>query len=382
MPGMHLSIDEFVETYKEETILLLKELAVIPAPSHNEKKRGQFCLEWMKKQGAEGAYIDEAGNVIFPYHYEKGRKCAAVMAHMDVVFPDTEPLPVIEEEERISAPGIGDDTANLVNLLMCIKYVLKNPPDCEDMGILFVADICEEGFGNLKGSRAVFEQYGEDIIEMISFDIYLNRLVKTAVGSNRYRISVRTRGGHSYQDFGETSAIQILAGIISDLYTVQVPEAGKTTYNVGTIEGGTSVNTIAEFAAMSYEFRSDCQEAIAYMEERLWHIVDGYRSDKADIEVELLGVRPCGSEKVKEACQTRLAERQTEIIERYTGKPVQIMSGSTDANIPLSMGIPAVTFGTVDGAGAHTYEEWIDKKSMVTGQKIALASILYYLERE
>lgn len=371
-------MDQFVENHKEETLALLKELASIPAPSHQEKKRGEFCLRWLKEQGAKEAYMDEAGNVIFPYHCGEGKKCVAFMAHMDVVFPDTDMLPVAETLERLEAPGIGDDTANLVNLLMCVKYVLQNRLVPSDMGILFAANTCEEGLGNLKGSKTVFEHYKDSIQEMISFDLYLDSMINVAVGSQRYKISAKTQGGHSYADFGRRNAIQVLAGVIQDLYTVQLPEEGKTTYNVGRIEGGTSVNTIAQSAAMYYEFRSDRQSTLGFMEKEMERIVDAHRSEEADIKIEVLGIRPCGSDDLPKDRMDELVERQARIMEKYTGQPVNVLPGSTDANVPLSMGIPAVTFGTVAGGGAHTYEEWIEKDSMVMGQKIALASVLHY----
>lgn len=379
MLGTDLLIEEFVEKQNKETILLLKELASIPAPSHHEGQRGEFCLNWIREQGVTDAYIDEAGNVIVPYHCHKDRKCVAVMAHMDVVFPDTTPFPVTEDQNRIAAPGIGDDTANLVNLLMCIKFAAQNHLVPPDTGILFVANTCEEGLGNLKGSKTVFKHYGNQIVEMMSFDLYLNHLVNLAVGSHRYRITVKTQGGHSYEDFGRPSAIKVLSDIIQDLYRIQLPPRGKTTYNVGTIEGGTSVNTIAESAAMYYEFRSDSQSSLAYMEKLLWQIIDSHKSPHAGIQVELLGIRPCSSDELPRNRLDALVSRQTEIIQACTGAPVRILSGSTDANVPLSMAIPAVTFGTVAGGGAHTYEEWIEKDSMVTGQKIALASVMHYL---
>lgn len=358
--------------------MLLKELASIPAPSHQEGKRGEFCLRWLKAQGADGAYMDEAGNVIFPYHCGEGRKCAVFMAHMDVVFPDTDPFLVAETQERLEAPGIGDDTANLVNLLMCVKYVLQNQRIPKDMGILFAANTCEEGLGNLKGSKTIFEHNRDSIQEMISFDLYLDSVINTAVGSQRYKISAKTQGGHSYADFGRKNAIQVLAGVIQDLYAVQVPEGGKTTYNVGHVEGGTSVNTIAQSAAMYYEFRSDRQSALDAMKREMERIVDAHRSEEADIKIEVLGIRPCGSDNLPEDRMDELTKRQVRIMKKYTGRPINVLSGSTDANVPLSMGIPAVTCGTAAGGGAHTYEEWIEKDSMVMGQKIALASVLHY----
>lgn len=375
----NLAITEYVEQHKEETLLLLKELAAIAAPSYKEDKRAEFCLNWLREQGAKEAYIDEAKNVVFPYQCSDDKNCAAIMAHMDVVFPDTDVLLVKEEKDFLCAPGIGDDTANLVNLLMCAKYVLEHPPKHLKKGLLFVANTCEEGLGNLQGCRKIFEKY-KNIEEMMSFDIYLGWLVNAAVGSHRYEIKVKTEGGHSHGDFGKKNAIVVLADMIQRLYAVPLPEEGRTTYNVGVIQGGTSVNTIAEDAKMYYEFRSDRKDSLEYMEEKLQEILGGLQSEEAKITAELIGVRPCAAEVIHQEKMEELTRRQKELIEFYTGQTVQAEAGSTDANIPLSLGIPGVTFGTVSGGGAHTYEEWIEKDSMITGQKLALASVLQYEE--
>lgn len=375
----NLTILEYVNQHKEETLLLLKQLAAIPAPSYKEDKRAEFCLKWLKKQGAAEAYIDGAKNVVFPYQCSENKNCVAIMAHMDVVFPDTDALLVKEEGDTLYAPGIGDNTANLVNLLMCVKYVLSHPPRHLKKGLLFVANTCEEGLGNLRGCKEIFEKH-KNIEEMMSFDIYLGRLVNTVVGSHRYEIKVKTEGGHSYGDFGKENAIVVLSHIIQKLYAIPLPKEGKTTYNVGIIQGGTSVNTIAEEAKMYYEFRSDTQNSLAYMEEKLNEILSGFRTEQSEIEVNLLGIRPCVAKDISQKKLMELTMRQKELIEFYTGKTVQTESGSTDSNIPLSLGIPGITFGTVSGGGAHTYEEWIKKDSMLTGQRLALASVLQYDE--
>lgn len=370
-------IGKYVEQNRQETLTLIKELAAIPAPSHHEEKRAHFCLKWLQAHGAGDAYIDDAGNVIFPYACEEGKPCVLFMAHMDVVFPDTEPLPVKESPERLYAPGIGDDTANLVNLLMCVKYVLENRLRPANTGILFVANTCEEGLGNLKGTKAIFEHYGRQITEMMSFDVWLNSIAVRAVGSCRYKVTVRTKGGHSYADFGEKNAIEVISGIIQDIYRIPVPPKGRTTYNVGTIEGGTSVNTIAGYASMCCDLRSDDRDSLAFIEERFQEIISAHRCEDITIETELLGMRPCGGDIPRDKMDA-LVGRQSAIIEKYSGKPVKLVSASTDANVPLSLGIPAVTFGTVNGAGMHTYQEWIEKDSLIIGQQIALASVGQY----
>ena len=372
-------LKDFVIRHQEETLLLLKELAAIGAPTFQEDQRAIFCLEWLKRQGAENAYIDEAGNVIFPFRCSSGRPIAAFLAHMDVVFPEKGQIPVKEEGRYLKAPGIGDDTANLVNLLMCVKYLLMDPPKDTKYGLLFAANACEEGLGDLKGSKTIFQQH-PDIAEMISFDLYLGDLFQTAVGSHRCRIEVQTRGGHSFHDFGRENAIQILSGIVQELYGQPLPKTGTTTYNVGRFEGGTSVNTIPQSASMYYEFRSDQKDSLQTMEQQLYEILESHRSSEVEIDTTLLGIRPCSSEDLPQDKMKDLIRRQSGLIQHYTGQPAHIQSGSTDANVPLSLGIPAVTLGTVAGGGAHTYEEWIEKKSMVVGQQLALATILQYCE--
>ncbi len=375
----NLAITEYVKQHKEETLILLKQLAAIAAPSYKEDKRAEFCLNWLREQGAKEVYIDEAKNVVFPYQCSEDKNCVAIMAHMDVVFPDTDVFLVKEEEDILCAPGIGDDTANLVNLLMCAKYVLNHPPKHLKKGLLFVANTCEEGLGNLRGCKKIFEKY-KNIEEMMSFDIYLGRLVNAAVGSHRYEIKVKTEGGHSHGDFGKKNAIVVLADIIQRLYAVPLPEEGKTTYNVGVIQGGISVNTIAEDAKMYYEFRSDRQTSLEYMEEKLQEILHDIQAEEVEVEAKLIGIRPCVAKDIPKKKLEELVRRQKKLIEFYTGQTVQAEPGSTDANIPLSLGIPGVAFGTVSGGGAHTYEEWIEKDSMITGQKLALASVLQYEE--
>ena len=369
-------IEEFVALNKELTIELVKTLTSIPAPSHQEEKKADFVKKWLEEQGAEGVFIDEACNVIFPYGCDEGKEIVVFMAHTDVVFPDLEPFTVTEDEEKLYAPGIKDDNADLANLLMCVKYLLEYRP-IMSVGILFVANSCEEGLGNLKGSKQIYETYKERIKECISFDSNLDAIVNRAVGSQRYRISVRTEGGHSYGAFGNDNAIYELACVIQSLYEVQVPKEAKTTYNVGKIEGGTSINTIAQSASMLYEFRSEDRECLKIMEKTFEEVIKKYREKGLDVTVEIMGVRPCGKD-VDEQLLDELTKRHCDIIGQFTERNITVGAGSTDANTFLAHGIPANVIGTAIGGKTHTREEWIRKDSLVTGQKIGLASVLWY----
>lgn len=366
----------FVKKHHSETLNLLKEFAAIPAPSGQEEKRAQFVMEWLQKQGASGVYKDAAGNVVFPYQCEGDGPIAVIMAHLDVVCPDTTPLAITEEEDRLTGPGVRDDTANLVNMLMCVKFLLE----CQQQvkcGLLFVADTGEEGLGNLKGSRQIWEDYHDRIREWIAFDLNYDTIYNRAVGSQRYRVTVRTTGGHSYKDFGGANAIVQLAGVLLDLCRAEIPQSPKVTFNVGEISGGTSINTIAQEASMLYEFRSESAQELKKMEQFFETVLEKHRADGTLVEVEELGIRP-GNGKVDETAQKNLEQRCLQAIRRYYKGDVYFESGSTDCNIPLSNGVAAVAIGTALGGGTHTRQEWVEKKSMETGQMIALKLVCSY----
>lgn len=376
---MEEMIFHFVKKHYSETLNLLRELSVIPAPSGYEERRAQFVLEWLERQGASGAYRDAAGNVVFPYQCKGKGPIAVIMAHMDIVCPDMTPLVVTEEEARITGPGVRDDTANLVNMLMCIKFLLERQQQVK-CGLLFVADTGEEGLGNLKGSRQIWADYGERIREWVSFDLNYDTIYNRAVGSQRYRVTVRTAGGHSYKDFGSENAIVQLAEIVTDLYRAEADRNPKVTYNVGEISGGTSVNTIAQEASMLYEFRSESAQELKKMECFFEEVLKKHRSRGVNVEYEVLGIRPGNSENGS-PIQKDLEQRCLRAIKKYYKGDVRFEAGSTDCNIPLSNGIAAAAMGTALGGGTHTRQEWVEKKSMETGQMIALEFVCGYRVR-
>ena len=372
------TILQYIEAHEDEAFELLVELAQIPAPSNKEEKRAEFIKSWLEAQGAEGVYIDEALNVIYPVGVTETNPLVVVAAHSDVVFGDLEPLPLVVEDGLIKCPGVGDDTANLVMLLMAAKYIAEQKILPKEEGLLLVANSGEEGLGNLKGSRQLVKDFGYRMKEFISFDCTAHALINGAVGSKRFKVEVKTEGGHSFSDFGNKNAIAYLSAMIQDLYQIQVPEKGITTYNVGTISGGTSVNTIAQQAEMLYEFRSDEKESLEIMEEKFNAVVESYRVKGIDVHVTVVGERPCSAQ-VDEIVQGEMAERVIAAISRYFGWEPTASKASTDCNIPLSMGIPAVCTGCILGQGAHTREEYVEIDSLLPGLKVAFELILYYL---
>ena len=367
-----------IEESRQEAYELLLELAAIPAPSHHEQLRAEFCKNWLEKQGAKGVYIDEALNVVYPVGCTEDNDITVFMAHTDVVFPDMQMFPLEIVDGKICCPGVGDDTANLVALLMAAKYIAQNDLTPANGGMLLVANSCEEGLGNLKGCRKIMEQYGNRVTEFVTFDGYAPIVHDKAVGSMRYRIAIDTEGGHSYTAFGNRNAIAYLASLIDTLYTYKVPCRGKSTYNVGTISGGTSVNTIAQHAQMLYEFRSDDREDMEQMQAHLQAALELYAAKGISVSATLVGDRPCGIS-TDEAVQNALLKRAVSAIETHFGYTPSLTPGSTDYNIPLSMGIPSVCVSCIEGGGAHTREEYVCIDSIVPGLKVAFEMILHHM---
>lgn len=372
---------QWAAAHQEEQLNLLKTLAAIPAPSHQEEQRVEFITNWLKEQGAKEVIVDEALNVKVPFHCEGRDDITVYMAHTDVVFPDLTPLPVREEDGKLFAPGVGDDTANVVALLMCVKYLLSNQCTAKEP-VLVVLNSCEEGLGNLKGVRQICADYEGRIKELISFDGGFKRMCVRAVGSERWKVKTATIGGHSFSAFGNPNAIAHLAGLITKLYQQEVPqvEGRKTTYNVGIIQGGTSVNTIAQDAEMLYEYRSDDKDCLDQMRKQFFALVEAARCEDAGFELELVGERPCGSS-VPEDAHQRLIGRCSDAIVTITENAPTLGSSSTDANIPLSKSIPAVTFGLYSGGKAHTREEYVKIDSLETGLKIGMLLVTSHFEK-
>ena len=375
----HLEIQNYAKEHEALLLQTLKELCLIPAPSGKEELRAEYCKTWLEHIGAEGVYIDEALNVVYPMHCEGSKDITVFVAHTDTVFPDLEPMPYVDDGEKIHCPGVGDDTASLTVMLMMVKYCIEKKLQPEN-GYLFVCNSCEEGLGNLKGTRQIFKDYAGRIGRFISFDSGLDAIANECAGSHRYEVEVQTVGGHSFQKFGNPNSIAKLAEMITKIYAIELPvkEGRRTTYNVGIISGGTSVNTIAQSAKMLCEYRSEDKDCLAYMEEKFAEIFRNTNTDDVKVLVNKVGDRPCSDiapEKVQQLVDLLRPE-----IEAVTGSAVVLKSSSTDCNIPLSMGIPALCIGVYRGAGSHTREEWVSKDSLVPGLEVAIRTAYRLME--
>ena len=340
----------YAEECFEEELNLLRELAQIPAPSGHEELRAEFIRDWWLAQGAPvGAVrIDDAKNVILSLpagpHARSDGGVAVFAAHTDVVFPDTEPLPLAESKTRLLAPGVGDDTANLVGLMLGGRYLLRHQVPL-DRPLLIVANSCEEGLGNLAGTRELFRHYAGRVAEFTSFDLYLGMHVVSAVS------------------------------FIEDLYALDLPTEAKTTINVGRFVGGTTVNSIAEDASVLVEYRSASEACLEQMYGNFVVLVEEHLKAGTRIDAKLIGRRPASGEHVPEG-QWDLIARTDEVLRELAGVEPTHQESSTDANIPFSLGIPAHTVGTVEGDLLHTREEWVEKDSLRRGLAVILALLL------
>ena len=359
------------EDRQEELLKLIEDLCEIPAPFRCESGRAHFIAHWLKENGIEGAFIDKYGNVVLPYHSCDG-KYIAFTSHMDTVFKETTPIPVVHEGKIAKCPGIGDDTTHVAAQMLLARWIVRHQFKLA-YPLLFVWDTGEEGLGDLRGARGLMEEYAGEIKALVALDAVYSTMIDRAVGSVRYRIRIETAGGHSFRNFGSPNAIERAAALIERLYQQEIPqiENAHTTLNVGTISGGTSINTIAQDVEFLYEFRSDDAKAMEIMEHQLLELLEEAKQTCTNLSFEEIGRRPAGSvsSEIQKHLEDRWIEASTQVL---PDMHIKLIPGSTDCNIPLSQGIPAMCVGVYKGGAAHTHEEWIDCSSLKAGYEILL----------
>lgn len=354
-----------------ESIKRVSELAVqiqqIPAPTFEEKKRAEFVCKLFTKEGLEDVSIDDTGNVY-------GRLPGAgsqppgqpliVSAHLDTVFPAETDLAIRREGEKIFGPGLGDNSLGVAALLG-ILWLVRERSITLPGDLWFVANIGEEGLGNLRGMKSVVERFGDAVQAYLVMEgLALGHVYHRAVGVKRYRVTARTTGGHSWSDYGKPSAIHELAKLVVQLASLQLPGHPRTTMNVGKISGGTSVNVIASEATLDLDLRSEGQEFLTELVAAVERLIQNANRDDVRVEAELIGHRPAGEIRPNHPL-VRLAEDCL----REQGLSPILTSGSTDANVPLSKGYPAVVLGVSTGGSAHTVNEFIHTGPVAQGME-------------
>src|SRR4051812_12029756 len=359
-----------------------KRITEIPAPPFKEKVRAEYFLKRMQELGFKDASIDAEGNVIaLRKGSGGGRPKLVVSAHLDTVFPEGTDVTVKEKDGVILAPGIGDDSRGLAALLSLIKAVNAN--GIATVGdVMFVGTVGEEELGNLRGVKALFRDHA-DIDGFISIDgLGITRVVNQATGSHRYQMIFRGPGGHSFQEFGLPSATHAMGRAIAKISDLQTPSDPKTTFTVGTVSGGTSVNAIAGEARMAVDMRSNSTDELLKLEARLLDLVKQavadenarWNSDKMSVEIKLIGDRPAGIV----AMDSPIVQATQRAVSVITRSPrVTFAGSSTDSNLAMSLGIPAVTIGGGgDGGNWHSRNEWYKPVDAYHGPQNALQTML------
>lgn len=345
--------------------LLQETLAItrIPAPTFAETERAAYVATRLEALGLRDVGRDEISNVWGRLPGSGGGPTLLLAAHTDTVFPagtDVEPR---FDGRFWRAPGIRDNSAS-VALTVLLPVLL------ERAGIRLAGDLIlgfpvgEEGLGDLRGMRALTTRFRDRVAAVCVVDGNLGNICNAGICVRRLEVVGRTRGGHSWGNFGATSAIHALARIAARISSLEVPRDPKTTYNIGTFHGGTSVNTIAQEASMLLDMRSVEAGALAELERRVRAIFADEARTAGDLEVEVrvVGDRPGGR-----VDASHPVVRAAVAAYRQVGLEAHLHPGSTDANIPLSLGLPACSFGVSSGGGVHTLEEYLDPGSLVTG---------------
>jgi len=367
-------------TFQRFNVLdLAIQIQQIPAPTFSEGLRGEFVRGLFLKENLKDVSMDSYGNVYacLPGKQKKS-KPLIVSAHLDTVFPVSVNLQVRRDAGKIVAPGIGDNSLG-VAALFGILWSLRERKTELKHDVWFVANTGEEGLGDLRGMRGVVERFdsdpsagshrpdvfsgGQGVIGYLVLEgMALGHVYHRAIGVRRYRITAKTAGGHSWADYGKPSAVHELAALVTQLTAIRLPRQPRTTMNVGTFGGGTGINVLASEAKCELDLRSEDPKALVkliYQVEKLFKDAD---REGVRIMAEIVGERPAG-EIPADHPLVQLAVTCT----REQGLDANLTIGSTDANIPLSLGIPAVVMGITTGGGAHTLLEYIDIDPIAKG---------------
>jgi acetylornithine deacetylase/succinyl-diaminopimelate desuccinylase-like protein len=375
---------QFFETRAGEITDEQIAICSIPAPPFGEAERAVYLREKFRRYGLGEAELDMEGNCVA---LRRGRSISpllVVSAHLDTVFPTGTDFTVRREQSKLLAPGIADDGCGLAALIALLRALEENSIETEG-SLLFVGTVGEEGEGNLRGVRYLLTagEWANRVDAFISFDgPGIDRITHAALGSRRYRVRLRGMGGHSWGDFGAANPVHAMGRAVARLASYPAPRNPRTTFNVGHIEGGASVNVIPREAAMDVDLRSESADELMRLDAYFRRAVREAADDEnlarrpndppLELDLKLIGDRPSG-ETAPDAHLVRIAEEAT----RYFGHRPRLDRSSTDSNIAISLGLPAITLGTGGASGnSHTLDEWYDPRGREIGLKRALLVML------
>jgi len=341
----------------------------IQAPTFQEDSRAEWIKQHFILESLSNVFRDQVGNL---FALIPGGEAAplVVSAHLDTVHPRSDSIPLSRLKNRINGPGIGDNSLGLAALLGVARWsqqIQYKPPG----DLWLVATVGEEGLGNLYGMQAVVERFtNHPLAYLVLEGIGLGNLNHRALGVERYKISIRTTGGHSWADYGTPSAVHELARLIVSLTALSLPRNPRTTLNVGIIQGGSSVNTIAAHAHLEIDLRSEDHQSLKRLVRRVQRRVKRLERPGIHLDMELIGRRPAG-----EISANHPLVSLAQALLQKAGITPHLSIASTDANFPLSRGLPALCFGLTTGGNTHSEEEYIEVEPLRQGLKFLLNMI-------
>ena len=376
-------VKEILSYFKEEDSVTLKDqrdICSINAPSYFEEKRGKDYYKRFKLLGLEDVHIDEIGNVIGFIRGSGKGPTLLMSAHLDTVFNRDTQTGVIIKDNIYYAPGISDNVRGLSEVLAVIRGIKKL--GIKPVGdIMFCGNVCEEGTGDLKGIKHIFNTY-KNIDGYITPDGgHIGTVRFKGTGSHRYKVMFNGRGGHSFGDYGLPSAIHAMGRAINYIADLETPVLPKTTFTIGMVEGGTSINSIAENASMLVDIRSNDENELLILEKKITDCINKsieeenkrWNSSDIEVEIELIGNRPAGELN----SQLNIVQASCYVTEKMNYKYEILPAGSTDANIPISLGIPAIQVGFGGKAGGiHTVKEWYNPEKSYLGPQKHFLTVL------
>ena len=346
----------------------LLEICQTPSPTFAEHKRAALIKYLFEKLGLQPE-LDDVGNVIATVPGGQGPR-VLLAAHLDTVFPIETDVTVKRLEGKWSAPGLGDNSASLAVLLHYLERLPEPRPR-----LTVAATVGEEGVGDLYGMRALMRAQKLSTDVVIAVDGHLGTIVDQAVGSKRFAVTLKARGGHSWGDYPSPSAIHALGDMIHAISRISVPREPRSSLNIGQISGGTSINAIAQEAKFNLDLRSLDEGVLASLErEARTRILKVSRQHEVEANLEQIGDRPAGK-----GPNEALVATAKEVLNELDIFP-RTAASSTDANIPMALGMPAIAFGVYHGGDAHRLSEWLEPGSLLTGYK-ALSRLLEKLAK-
>ena len=343
-------------------------IQAIPAPTFEERRRALFLQHEFEEAKLENVELDRIGNVLG--RIQGGSKLPLIIsAHLDTVFPNETPLDSKRTEDRLSGPGIGDNAIGLATLVELAYDFSMSPPSGD---IWLVANVGEEGLGNLRGMYKIVERFGDHPAAYLVLEgMALGHIYHRGLPIRRYEITTTTEGGHSWIHAGRPSAIHTLIALGTKLTTLSLPTNPRTSLNIGRIEGGTSINTIANRASMEIDLRSEGIAKLLSLEAQIMDLVDTYRNELIKTEIKLIGKRPGGELSDRHP----LVEIAIQALKDCGENKINLERGSTDASVPISLGLPAICIGITRGDNAHSLREYIEIEPISRGYNALMATI-------